>query len=70
MLAFILPALNLDSFITEEDDARSESSTEWDLDGFSELDSESGSSSSFSDDEVWVQVAAPRRNVPEQQGSL
>ncbi|ELK10019.1 Kelch repeat and BTB domain-containing protein 6 [Pteropus alecto] len=43
------------SFITEEDDARSESSTEWDLDGFSELDSESGSSSSFSDDEVWVQ---------------
>ncbi|XP_003515628.1 kelch repeat and BTB domain-containing protein 7 isoform X1, partial [Cricetulus griseus] len=57
------------SFITEEDDARSESSTEWDLDGFSELDSESGSSSSFSDDEVWVQVA-PQRNAPDQQGSL
>ncbi|EDL35765.1 kelch repeat and BTB domain-containing protein 7 [Mus musculus] len=53
------------SFITEEDDARSESSTEWDLDGFSELDSESGSSSSFSDDEVWVQVA-PQRNAPDQ----
>ncbi|XP_011798357.1 PREDICTED: kelch repeat and BTB domain-containing protein 7 isoform X2 [Colobus angolensis palliatus] len=57
------------SFITEEDDARSESSTEWDLDGFSELDSESGSSSSFSDDEVWVQVA-PQRNAQDQQGSL
>ncbi|KAH0500872.1 Kelch repeat and BTB domain-containing protein 7 [Microtus ochrogaster] len=57
------------SFITEEDDARSESSTEWDLDGFSELDSESGSSSSISDDEVWVQVA-PQRNAPDQQGSL
>uniref|UniRef100_H0VDE2 Kelch repeat and BTB domain containing 7 n=1 Tax=Cavia porcellus TaxID=10141 RepID=H0VDE2_CAVPO len=53
------------SFITEEDDARSESSTEWDLDGFSELDSESGSSSSFSDDEVWVQVA-PQRSVLDQ----
>uniref|UniRef100_A0A8C3VQE4 Kelch repeat and BTB domain containing 7 n=1 Tax=Catagonus wagneri TaxID=51154 RepID=A0A8C3VQE4_9CETA len=57
------------SFITEEDDARSESSTEWDLDGFSELDSESGSSSSFTDDEVWVQVA-PQRNAQDQQGSL
>ncbi|CAO2611556.1 Kelch repeat and BTB domain-containing protein 7 [Lemmus lemmus] len=54
------------SFITEEDDdARSESSTEWDLDGFSELDSESGSSSSFSDEEVWVQVS-PQRNAPDQ----
>uniref|UniRef100_A0A2K6M7Y6 Kelch repeat and BTB domain containing 7 n=1 Tax=Rhinopithecus bieti TaxID=61621 RepID=A0A2K6M7Y6_RHIBE len=53
------------SFITEEDDARSESSTEWDLDGFSELDSESGSSN----DEVWVQVA-PQRNAQDQQGSL
>nr|XP_025865428.1 kelch repeat and BTB domain-containing protein 7-like [Vulpes vulpes] len=57
------------SFITEEDDARSESSTEWDLDGFSELDSESGSSSSFSDDEVWVQVA-PQGNAQDHQGSL
>ncbi|XP_078003790.1 kelch repeat and BTB domain-containing protein 7 [Phascolarctos cinereus] len=57
------------SFITEEDDVRSESSADWDLEGLSELDSESGSSSSFSEDEVWVQVA-PRGNAFMQQGSL
>ncbi|XP_019302944.1 kelch repeat and BTB domain-containing protein 6 [Panthera pardus] len=45
------------SFLTEEEDVPSESSTEWDLGGFSELDSESGSSSSLSDDDLWVQVA-------------
>ncbi|XP_048196542.1 kelch repeat and BTB domain-containing protein 6 [Perognathus longimembris pacificus] len=46
------PGLN---FLTEEDDIPSESSTEWDLGGFSELDSDSGSSSS--DEDFWVQVA-------------
>ncbi|XP_019610856.2 kelch repeat and BTB domain-containing protein 6 [Rhinolophus sinicus] len=45
------------SFLTEEEEIPSESSTEWDLGGFSELDSESGSSSSLSDDDLWVQVA-------------
>ncbi|MBW00111.1 Kelch repeat and BTB domain-containing protein 6, partial [Eschrichtius robustus] len=45
------------SFLTEEEEVPSESSTEWDLGGFSELDSESGSSSSLSDDDLWVQVA-------------
>ncbi|XP_077014488.1 kelch repeat and BTB domain-containing protein 7 [Tamandua tetradactyla] len=45
------------NYITDEYEARSESSVEWDLDGLSELDSESGSSSSFSDDEVWVRIA-------------
>nr|XP_008256681.1 kelch repeat and BTB domain-containing protein 7 [Oryctolagus cuniculus] len=54
------------SFITEDDDAQSESSTEWDLDVLSEPDSESGSSSSFSDAEVWVQVA-PQRSAQDQQ---
>ncbi|XP_068123907.1 kelch repeat and BTB domain-containing protein 7 [Hyperolius riggenbachi] len=38
------------SFITEEEDIRSESSTDW-MDGFSDLDSESDSLSSFSEDE-------------------
>ncbi|XP_037022271.2 kelch repeat and BTB domain-containing protein 6 [Artibeus jamaicensis] len=45
------------SFLTEEEEIPSESSTEWDLGGFSELDSETGSSSSLSDDDLWVQVA-------------
>ncbi|XP_066092633.1 kelch repeat and BTB domain-containing protein 6 [Saccopteryx bilineata] len=45
------------SFLTEEEEIPSESSTEWDLGGFSELDSESGTSSSLSDDDLWVQVA-------------
>ncbi|XP_073520025.1 kelch repeat and BTB domain-containing protein 7-like [Phyllobates terribilis] len=44
------------SYITEEDDVRSESSTDW-MDGFSELDSESDSLSSFSEDE-WPRVSA------------
>uniref|UniRef100_A0A8C3YBJ3 Kelch repeat and BTB domain containing 6 n=1 Tax=Catagonus wagneri TaxID=51154 RepID=A0A8C3YBJ3_9CETA len=43
------------SFLTEEEEVPSESSTEWDLGGFSELDSESGSSSSLSDDDLWDQ---------------
>ncbi|CAH2223998.1 kelch repeat and BTB domain-containing 7 [Pelobates cultripes] len=47
------------SFITEEDDVRSESSTDW-MDGFSELDSESDSLSSFSEDE-WPRVSARHR---------
>ncbi|XP_048396061.1 kelch repeat and BTB domain-containing protein 7 isoform X1 [Stegostoma tigrinum] len=38
------------SFISEEDDVRSESSADWDFEGSSDIDSESGSSSSFSDD--------------------
>lgn len=46
------------SFITEEEDVRSESSTDW-MDGFSELDSESDSLSSFSEDE-WPRVAVVR----------
>ncbi|XP_011798359.1 PREDICTED: kelch repeat and BTB domain-containing protein 6 isoform X2 [Colobus angolensis palliatus] len=45
------------SFLTEEEEIPSESSTEWDLGGFSEPDSESGSSSSLSDDDFWVRVA-------------
>ncbi|XP_008584181.1 PREDICTED: kelch repeat and BTB domain-containing protein 6 [Galeopterus variegatus] len=45
------------SFLTEEEDIPSESSTEWDLGGFSDLDSESGSSSSFSDGDFWLRVA-------------
>uniref|UniRef100_A0A2R8ZFH1 Kelch repeat and BTB domain containing 6 n=1 Tax=Pan paniscus TaxID=9597 RepID=A0A2R8ZFH1_PANPA len=44
------------SFLTEEEEIPSESSTEWDLGGFSEPDSESGSSSSLSDDDFWVRV--------------
>ncbi|XP_030056413.1 kelch repeat and BTB domain-containing protein 7 [Microcaecilia unicolor] len=48
------------SFITEEDDVRSESSADWAMDGFSDLDSESGSSSSFSDDENWHPAPGPR----------
>uniref|UniRef100_A0A2K6S2V4 Kelch repeat and BTB domain containing 6 n=1 Tax=Saimiri boliviensis boliviensis TaxID=39432 RepID=A0A2K6S2V4_SAIBB len=45
------------SFLTEEEEIPSESSTEWDLGGFSEPESESGSSSSISDDDFWVRVA-------------
>ncbi|XP_007905362.1 kelch repeat and BTB domain-containing protein 7 [Callorhinchus milii] len=41
------------SFISEEDDVRSESSADWDFEGSSDIDSESGSSSLFSDDEEW-----------------
>ncbi|XP_069745658.1 kelch repeat and BTB domain-containing protein 7 [Narcine bancroftii] len=39
------------SFISEEDDIRSESSADWDFEGSSDIDSDSGSSSSFSDDD-------------------
>ncbi|KAK7795587.1 hypothetical protein U0070_022566 [Myodes glareolus] len=55
--------------ITEEDDITSESSNEWAFYEFNDSDSESGSSSSLSEDEVWVQVA-PQRNTPDQQGPL
>uniref|UniRef100_A0A8C0A6L8 Kelch repeat and BTB domain containing 6 n=1 Tax=Bos mutus grunniens TaxID=30521 RepID=A0A8C0A6L8_BOSMU len=51
------------SFLTEEEEVPSESSTEWDLGGFSELDSESGSSSSLSDDDLWVQVAPQNQPI-------
>ncbi|KAJ1114872.1 hypothetical protein NDU88_003102 [Pleurodeles waltl] len=50
------------SFISEEDDVRSESSADWELDGFSELDSESGSSSSFSEDDWHRGPAAAQHN--------
>ncbi|KAM9319943.1 kelch repeat and BTB domain-containing protein 7-like [Gastrophryne carolinensis] len=46
------------SFITDEEDVPSESSTDW-MDGISELDSESDSLSSFSEDD-WPRVAAVR----------
>ncbi|KAE8626132.1 hypothetical protein XENTR_v10006519 [Xenopus tropicalis] len=49
------------SYITEEDDVRSESSTDW-MDGFSEIDSESDSLSSFSEDE-WPRVAVARHRI-------
>ncbi|XP_005368568.2 kelch repeat and BTB domain-containing protein 7-like [Microtus ochrogaster] len=49
--------------IIGEDDATSDSSTEWAFYDFSDSDSESGTSSSLSEDEVWVQVA-PRQNTP------
>ncbi|XP_041128177.1 kelch repeat and BTB domain-containing protein 7-like [Polyodon spathula] len=41
------------NFVTEEDDDRSGSSADWDFEGLSDADSESGSSSSFSEDENW-----------------
>ncbi|MEE6471047.1 hypothetical protein FKM82_009168 [Ascaphus truei] len=50
------------SFITEEDDVRSESSADWELDGISELDSESNSSSSFSEDE-WQRAPVARHRI-------
>ncbi|KAM7338735.1 hypothetical protein ACRRTK_002219 [Alexandromys fortis] len=55
--------------ITGEDDATSDSSTEWVFYEFNDSDSESGTSSSLSEDEVWVQVA-PRQNTPGRQGPL
>nr|XP_033803311.1 kelch repeat and BTB domain-containing protein 7-like [Geotrypetes seraphini] len=50
-------------FITEEDDIRSESSADWAMDSFSEPDSESGNSGSFSDDESRHPDYAPLRNI-------
>ncbi|XP_006003545.1 kelch repeat and BTB domain-containing protein 7 [Latimeria chalumnae] len=41
------------SFIMEEDEVRSDSSADWDFEGFSDMDSESGSSSSFSAHEAY-----------------
>ncbi|XP_057616690.1 kelch repeat and BTB domain-containing protein 7-like [Chionomys nivalis] len=55
--------------ITEEEDATSDSSTECIFYEFNDSDSESGTSSSLSEDEVWVQVA-PRQNTPGSQGPL
>ncbi|XP_010590879.1 kelch repeat and BTB domain-containing protein 6-like [Loxodonta africana] len=45
-----------ESFITEEEEIRTEPNTEWDIGGFSELNSEPGSSSYSSDDDVWVRL--------------
>ncbi|XP_029458825.1 kelch repeat and BTB domain-containing protein 7-like [Rhinatrema bivittatum] len=51
------------SFITDEEDVPSQSTADWAMDGFSELNSESGSSSSFSDDENWHPYSAPLHNL-------
>ena len=55
--------------ITKEDDATSDSSTEWVFNEFNDSDSESGTSGSLSEDDVWVQIA-PRQNTPGRQGPL
>ncbi|XP_075419126.1 kelch repeat and BTB domain-containing protein 6-like [Tenrec ecaudatus] len=47
------------SFITEVEEIRTHSNIEWEIGGISELDSESGSSSSLSDDDIWLRLGPP-----------